>query len=132
VTQLLSRGAISIVVLAAVVSTGIAFGSGSGADRDPGALYAPHRDESGFFNPWSRYVRPSLWSVIRWKALDRPTQERARVISGRDGTDERVRIMAIGERWKVPERPVVASSLDASPRETSPLDPSTSQSKQEN
>lgn len=31
------------------------------------SLYAPHRDAEGFFNPWSRFVRPSVLDMVRWK-----------------------------------------------------------------
>ncbi len=67
-----SRTAISIAALAAVVLAGIAFGSTSAEDRDPAALYALHRDDDGFFNPWSRFVRPSLWNMIQWKSANNP------------------------------------------------------------
>ena len=36
--------------------------------------------------------------------LDGPPRELARVVAARAGHDERVRVMAVGERWKVPER----------------------------
>ena len=56
--------------------------------------------------------------------LDWPPQELARVISERAGVDERVRVMAVGERWKVPERPFEAAA--------GPFDPAATLSTKEN
>ena len=50
---------------------------------------------------------PMHWGTfdLTDEPLDWPPAELTRVVAARSRTDERVRVMAIGERWKVPERP---------------------------
>jgi N-acyl-phosphatidylethanolamine-hydrolysing phospholipase D len=45
--------------------------------------------------------------------LDLPPRELERVVAERSGGDERIRVLAVGQRWKVPERATgaVAASL---------------------
>ena len=56
----------------AILLVWVAFGASSAADRDLAPLYSSHRDEAGFFNPWSRFVRPSIWNMIQWKSVENP------------------------------------------------------------
>ncbi len=58
--------------LALLVAGLVAVAEDEAGEVDRGALYAPHRDEEGFFNPWSRFVRPTLWNMLEWKTADNP------------------------------------------------------------
>ncbi len=67
---------------AGLPSTGFARGDvdagGQGVGEGGGAvtpLYAPHRDDDGYFNPWRRFARPSLWDMLVWKTSDNPYDE---------------------------------------------------------
>jgi N-acyl-phosphatidylethanolamine-hydrolysing phospholipase D len=40
-------------------------------EPDTAALYAPHRDGGGFFNPWQRF-ESSVWGFLRWKLSSNP------------------------------------------------------------
>lgn len=56
--------------LALCPATALAQGAPSGDGGAPPSdspLYAPHRDAGGFFNPWRRFERPSLFDFLRWK-----------------------------------------------------------------
>jgi N-acyl-phosphatidylethanolamine-hydrolysing phospholipase D len=60
------------LLLAGLAAVAEEQGGETGGRADAGALYAPHRDEDGFFNPWSRFVRPTLWNMVEWKASKNP------------------------------------------------------------
>lgn len=65
------------LVLAILIGGGgaLAWAAGEGLRAGDGPLYAPHRDERGFFNPWSRFVRPTFWNVLEWKAGGNPYEK---------------------------------------------------------
>ncbi|MBY0401545.1 hypothetical protein K2X89_14710, partial [Myxococcota bacterium] len=47
-------------------------GEGDSGAAERSALYEPHRDDDGFFNPWRRFVRPSIGDLLTWKWADNP------------------------------------------------------------
>ena len=71
-----ARLAILVVAIASAGFLPAAFASGEGEGNDESdgaaALYAPHRDAGGFFNPWRRFERPSLWDMLVWKTSADP------------------------------------------------------------
>jgi len=61
----LAAAAIAVCAVLAFAQIGPSMGSGS-------PLRAPHRDADGYFNPWQRFIRPSVWDMLRWKSGDNP------------------------------------------------------------
>lgn len=50
-------------------------------------LYAPHRDEDGYFNPWRRFDRPSVWDMLAWKTAANPYDKDAPPVIPRVAND---------------------------------------------
>ncbi len=67
---------------------------------DPAEAY------QAFVDLGARYLLPMHWGTfdLTDEPVDLPPRELARVLWERGGEAERVRTLAIGERWKVPER----------------------------
>ncbi|HJO24045.1 MAG: MBL fold metallo-hydrolase [Myxococcota bacterium] len=67
---------------------------------DPAEAY------QAFLDLRARFLLPMHWGTfdLTDEPVDLPPGELARVVAAR-GTDDRVQSMAIGERWRVPERP---------------------------
>jgi len=63
---------------------------------------------------------PMHWGTfdLTDEPLDWPPQELARVVAKRSGSDDRIRVLAVGERWKIPERPVLSLPIVPSNTET--------------
>ena len=75
----------------------------------------PEEAYQAFLDLRARTMLPMHWGTfdLTDEPLDLPPQELAQVIARRAGTDERVRVLAVGERWKVPARPDRAAQLGA-------------------
>lgn len=81
----------------------------------------PEEAYQAFLDLRARAMLPMHWGTfdLTDEPLDLPPQELTQVIARRAGTDERVRILAVGERWKVPARldrtaELGAASIDSS------------------
>jgi len=80
-----------LAVAALVFALALAF-AGSATPPDPAEstpLTAPHRDADGFFNPWQRFVRPSIGDMIRWKSARNPLAEEREPVVPRVENDGR-------------------------------------------
>jgi L-ascorbate metabolism protein UlaG (beta-lactamase superfamily) len=67
---------------------------------DPAEAY------QAFIDLGARFLLPMHWGTfdLTDEPVDLPPRELARVLQERNGDAERVRTLAIGERWRVPER----------------------------
>jgi L-ascorbate metabolism protein UlaG (beta-lactamase superfamily) len=81
---------------------------------DPAEAYRAFQDLG------ARYMLPMHWGAfdITDEPLDRPPVDLARAIAEARGDPERVRVMAIGERWKVPAREDAETAGEVRGRET--------------
>ncbi|MFO0691858.1 MAG: MBL fold metallo-hydrolase [Myxococcota bacterium] len=67
----------------------------------------PEQAYQAFLDLGARVMLPMHWGTFELtdEPLDRPPQELAETIARRRGVDDRVRVLAVGERWKIPVRP---------------------------